>query len=360
MNKNILIVDDSALMRRVMCDIINASSGFQVTDVCRDGLEAYEKLRVKSYDAVLLDINMPQMDGLQLLEKLKKENIKATVIIVSSLSTKDAKVTLLAIERGAIDFVTKPENIIEAKGEEFRIKILQVLDGVCNHPTISCRETTKKTRETEHVPQKKAVAQGDKLVALACSTGGPKALQQVIPSLDPHLDAPMLVVQHMPAGFTKSMSERLNELSPINVREAQDGDVLEKGVVYVAPGGKHLRIRRTASGKHQVVLGDEAPIGGLKPCADVMFESLKDCSYGQITCVVLTGMGADGTKGITALSHQVPLHVIAQDAASCVVYGMPKAIAEAGLTDEVVPLDQVAKSILKNVGVSKNGRKSIS
>lgn len=360
MKKNILIVDDSALMRRVMCDIINTSSDFQVSDVCRDGLEAYEKLRVKNYDAVLLDINMPQMDGLQLLEKLKQENIKATVIIVSSLSTKDAKVTLLAIERGAIDFVTKPENIIEAKGEEFRVKILQVLDGVCNPPMISARAKYRKTQETERLPKKRPVNQGDKLVALACSTGGPKALQQVIPFLNPDMDAPMLVVQHMPAGFTKSMSERLNEISSITVREAQDGDLLEKGVVYVAPGGKHLRIRRTTSGRHQVALGDEAPIGGLKPCADVMFESLRECAFGQITCVVLTGMGSDGTKGITALSHRTPLHVIAQNADSCVVYGMPKAIAEAGLTDEVVPLDQVAKSILKNVGVRNNGRKSIS
>ncbi|MGN0342632.1 MAG: chemotaxis-specific protein-glutamate methyltransferase CheB [Roseburia sp.] len=361
MKKNILIVDDSALMRRVICDIINTSSDFQVSDVCRDGLEAYEKLKVKTYDAVLLDINMPQLDGLQLLEKLKQENIKATVIIVSSLSNRDAKVTLLAIERGALDFVTKPENIIEAKGENFRSNILRVLDAVCNKPKHSA-ETAVRSKQTlpERKTSKAGKAHGDKLVALACSTGGPKALQQVIPFLDPNLDAPMLVVQHMPAGFTKSMSERLNELSPIRVREAQDGDVLEKGVVYVAPGGKHLRIQQTSTGKHRVVLGDEPAIGGLKPCADVMYESLKECGFGEITCVVLTGMGADGTKGIVSLSHRVPIYVIAQDASSCVVYGMPRSIAEAGMVDEIAPLDQVAKAILKNVGVSKNGRKSIS
>ena len=358
MKKNILIVDDSALMRRVMCDIINSSSGFQVTDVCRDGLEAYEKICENTYDAVLLDINMPQMDGLQLLEKLKQENRKATVIVVSSLSIQDAGITMQALERGALDFVTKPQNIIEAKGEEFRSKILQVLEGVCNPPRYTLKETVKKktSGRTQNASSAKSASREEKLVALACSTGGPKALQQVIPMLDADMDAPMVVVQHMPAGFTKSMSERLNETSSITVREAQDGDVLEKGVVYVAPGGKHLRICRTPSGRHQVALGDEPPIGGLKPCADIMYESLKDCDYSPITCVVLTGMGADGTKGIKSLSRKKTLHVIAQNAESCVVYGMPKAIAEAGLADEVVPLDQVAKEILKNVGVRKNGR----
>lgn len=164
------------------------------------------------------------------------------------------------------------------------------------------------------------------------------------------MDAPMVLVQHMPAGFTKSMADRLNELSKIQVKEAEDNETLRKGTVYVAPGGKHLKVAKTKEG-HKIVLGNEPAVGGLRPCADIMYESLKSCAFDEITCVVLTGMGADGTKGIASLKQKVPIHVISQDAASCVVYGMPKAIYEAGLVNEVVPLNEVAQSIMKNVGV---------
>lgn len=191
---------------------------------------------------------------------------------------------------------------------------------------------------------------GRKLVALACSTGGPKALQSVIPYLKADLDAPMVLVQHMPEGFTKAMSDRLNELSKVRVKEAENNEILEKGTVYVAPGGRHLKVARAKEG-HKIVLGDEPEVGGLRPCADIMYESLKSCAFDEVTCVILTGMGADGTKGIQSLMKKVAVYVISQDAASCVVYGMPKAAYEAGLVDEVVPLNEVAQSIMKNVGV---------
>ncbi|MBR1391974.1 MAG: chemotaxis-specific protein-glutamate methyltransferase CheB [Lachnospiraceae bacterium] len=356
MKKNILVIDDSALMRRVICDIIHSSSDFQVADICRDGLEGYEKLCAGKYDGVLLDINMPRMDGLELLKKLKEENRKATVIIVSSLSVKGADVTLRAIELGAVDFVTKPENFIEAKGESFKDALLGTLDAVCGKPKRhSSAGRTKHGHRADRTAKptrcKKTGTPRKKLIALACSTGGPKALQSVIPYMDQKMDAPMIVVQHMPEGFTKSMANRLNELSSVTVKEAEDGELLKKGVVYVAPGGKHLKIRQAATGQHRVELGDEPPVGRLKPCANITYESLRQCAYDEVTCVVLTGMGEDGTKGIVSLARDVPVYIIAQDKESCVVYGMPRAIAETGLTDEVVPLEQVAKSILKNVGV---------
>ena len=350
--KNILVVDDSALMRRVICDIINADNKFQVADVCRDGLEAYEKLKTTKYAGVVLDVNMPRMNGLELLEKLQKDGIKATVIMVSTLTTKDAEITLLAIERGAVDFVPKPTNIIEAKGLDFKHQLIRVLTAVLE------TEQDVKTLPKEPVkpkavitPVPKRLATGKKLVALACSTGGPKALQSVIPLLDSKLDAPVVLVQHMPPGFTKSMADRLDELSKIRVKEAQENEILEKGTVYVAPGGKHLKVQRMADGQHKVLLTDEPAIGGLKPCANLMYESLRESSYNEIVCVVLTGMGSDGTKGILSLKEKIPVYVISQDAASCVVYGMPKAIVDAGVADEVVPLDKVAQSIMKNVGV---------
>lgn len=379
MKKNILVVDDSALMRRVICDIINSDSNFQAKDTCKDGLEAYEKLKTTSYDGVVLDVNMPRMDGLQLLEKLQEENIKANVIMVSTLTTKDAEVTILALERGAIDFVTKPTAIAEAKGEDFKKKVLEVLNAVLNSrqfvrtpvrtTTTAARPArTGKTTETAgstlapgtqdaikptataNFKRLKATGK-NKLIALACSTGGPKALQSVVPFLPKNLDAPMVLVQHMPAGFTKSMADRLNEVSPIAVKEAEDGDKLEKGKIYVAPGGKHMEVVKCSDGSHKISLNNMPAIGGLRPCANITYDSLSKSGFDEIVCVVLTGMGADGTNGILSLGHHKPIHVISQSAETCIVYGMPKAIEESGVVDEVVPLEKVAETIVKNVGV---------
>ena len=358
MRKNVLVVDDSALMRRVICDIINSDSNFEAKDFCRDGLEAYERLKTTKYDGVVLDVNMPRMDGLELLKKLQDDKIKATVIMVSTTTTKDAETTILAMELGAVDFVTKPTNIVEAKGERFKEKLLSVLSAVLKTERLvrSMKNTpvnVEKREERPVVPKRTGSAESTsgKIVALACSTGGPKALQSVIPYLPENLDAPMVLVQHMPAGFTKSMAERLDEISPIHVKEAEDGELLKKGTVYIAPGGKHMEVAKASGGGHKIVLNDMPPIGGLKPCADITYDSLTKSGYSQIVCVVLTGMGADGTKGIMELNRKKPVYVIAQNAQTCVVYGMPKAIADSGLVDEVVPLNEVAQTITKNVGV---------
>ena len=356
MKKNILVVDDSALMRRVICDIINSDSNFQAKDFCRDGLEAYERLKTTTYDGVVLDVNMPRMDGLQLLEKLQQENIKANVIMVSTLTTKDAEVTILAMERGAIDFVTKPNNIAEAKGEDFKKALLDVLTAVLNSRLYSksiAKASSVKAKPAAKLnfTRLKASASNNKLVALACSTGGPKALQSVIPYLPKNLDAPMVLVQHMPVGFTKSMADRLNEVSAIAVKEAEDGDKLEKGHIYVAPGGRHMEVVKCPDGSHKIRLNDMPAIGGLRPCANITYDSLSKCGYDEVVCVVLTGMGSDGTNGILSLAHHKPIHVISQTAETCVVYGMPKAIEESGIVDEVVSLDKVAETITKNVGV---------
>lgn len=354
MKKNILVVDDSALMRRVICDIINSDDTFQATDVCRDGLEAYEKLKTRSYDGVVLDVNMPRMDGLELLDKLQKEHIKSNIVMVSTTTTKDADVTILAMERGALDFVTKPSNVIEAKGEVFKNELLNILNAVLK---------TERTRSLERkAPVKPVVTLArsnpsagkrfkNKIVALACSTGGPKALQSVIPYLPANLDAPMVLVQHMPAGFTNSMANRLDEISKIHVKEAQEGEILKKGIVYIAPGGKHMEVKKCPDGSHKIAFNDMPPIGGLKPCANITYDSLRTCGFDQVVCVVLSGMGADGTNGILELSKSKPIYTIAQDANTCVVYGMPKSIVETGLVNEVLPLTEIANSITKNVGV---------
>ena len=285
--KNILIVDDSALMRRVLCDIINSDSNFTATDFCKDGLEAYEQLKKKSYDGVVLDVNMPRMDGLELLDRLQKENIKATVVMVSTLTTKDAEVTILAMERGAIDFVTKPNNIIDAKSDDFKDRLLAVLSAVLKTKTYvpKVRGVLPKPKTNVQIQRVSAPSKGEnRLVALACSTGGPKALQSVIPYLPKNMNAPMVLVQHMPAGFTKSMAERLNEISEIEVKEAESGEVLKKGVVYIAPGGKHMEVKKNTDGSHSIAFNDMPSIGGLKPCANLTYDSLIKSGYDEIVC----------------------------------------------------------------------------
>jgi two-component system chemotaxis response regulator CheB len=370
LKKNILIIDDSALMRRLLSDIINSDDRFVVGAMAVNGLDALN-LIVKDYgkyDAVLMDINMPKMNGLELLEQLQKHQIKTKVIVVSTVAKEGAKETIRALELGAFDFVTKPDSFIDAKSDSFSEKILlclTVATNTMNKALITKNETADnnipKTNDNriirnENVVKKKFEKNTlstvtKKLVALACSTGGPKALQSVIPNLPENLDAPVLIVQHMPEGFTNSLASRLNEISKINVKEAEHGEVIKKGYVYIAKGGSQMRVKKQLNGEYQLLVTLEEPRNGLKPCADIMYESLLDTDYNEITCVVLTGMGGDGTKGIKQLADKKNIYVIAQDEPTSTVYGMPKVVKEAGLVDEVVPILKVSEAITNNVGV---------
>ena len=398
MKKKILIVDDSALMRRVLCDIINSDERFEVADMAIDGTEGFKYIVSRNYDAVVLDVYMPRMTGLEMLKEMQKSGVHANVMMASTTTAEGARETLDALELGAIDFIKKPENVADARHTEFRERFLSILEVVANSRVGSIRRTaapsdTKRTFSTRYdvnfhtkgesdikrlenagisrtgrvgtTPQgaagiekppiqvtlrKHDAVSGEKIVAIASSTGGPRALQDVIPKLPANLNAPVLLVQHMPKGFTKSLAERLNDLSPITVSEAVDGETIEKGHVYIAPGGAHMKLKKKPGG-YAIVLSDEPSREGVKPCANYMYESLMDSDYAEITCAVLTGMGADGTVGIKALNGKKKIYCVAQDEETSTVYGMPKAIAMTGLCNSVVPLLSVADQIIKNVGV---------
>lgn len=357
MLKKILIIDDSALMRRVMRDIIETDNRLKVEDIAKDGLEGLNLLLKHQYDAVLLDINMPRMDGLELLAQLQKNKIKAKIIMVSTLTKEGTKETIIALERGAFDFVTKPENFIEAKGKDFKDRLLKVLLFATSLDEKQSKYNEEKEAEV-YIQTKRnlssgnnIIISGNKVVALACSTGGPRSLQAIIPLLPKNLDSAILIVQHMPAGFTASLAWRLNEMSKVHVKEAENGETIKKGWVYIAPGGKHMKVKAESYDNHKILLTDEEPVGGLRPCANLMYQSLKESKYDSVLCVVLTGMGGDGTEGIRELSTSKKIRVIAQDEATCVVYGMPKSVTEAGLVNEIVPLEQISEAIIKNVRV---------
>lgn len=194
------------------------------------------------------------------------------------------------------------------------------------------------------------VKAGKKVVAIASSTGGPKALQTLIPLLPENLNAPVLIVQHMPAGFTEALANRLNTLSPLSVKEAAEGDVLTPGWVYLARGGRHMEVVKSGT-KHIIRYTDLPPREGVRPCANYMYESLASCDYNEVVCAVLTGMGADGTAGIKNLKEKKKITVFAQNEATCAVYGMPRSVVNAGLSGEGIPLEKIAQEIIKNVGV---------
>lgn len=383
--KNILVVDDSALMRRVISDIINSEEQLHAEWFASNGLEALKILDAgNAVDAIVLDINMPKMNGMEFLREMKRRNDHTRVLVVSTLAREGGKETIEALELGAFDFVTKPTSLAVAKGPTFsRILVWMLLAatglstaGIVEREEPECDVPEQKPAKQTQVQRAKQVfslsdrilpgiTKGDrsrhtreplgngasKVVALACSTGGPKALQTVIPLLPKKLDAAVVVVQHMPEGFTASLANRLDELSEIRVKEAEHGEVIQKGTVYIAKGGSQLRLMEKNKRMHTLSVTVEAARNSLKPCADIMYESLMKSSFDEVVCVVLTGMGADGTQGILQLEKTNKIYVIAQDEETCTVYGMPKMIAQAEAVDEVVSLDSVAKAITKHVGV---------
>ena len=349
MKKNIMIIDDSALMRRVLSDIINQTEQYQVICTVNNGKAGLEAIhKYPQVDLIFLDINMPVMGGVELLKKMKREKLEIPTIVFSTIAERSSAETMEALSLGAIDFLKKPENIL-VNMNSFRDKVyrvLSILDKVEEEPV----PVVKQVPHRKHRPHRQNMSGHGKLIALACSTGGPRALQEVIPLLPENLDAPVLIVQHMPEGFTASLAQRLNDISAVSVTEAVDGEVLKKGHVYIAKGGSHMRIAYE-HGQHRIQLGKDEPVSGLRPYANYMYESLIESDYLEIICVVLTGMGADGTKGIEKLSREKNIYVISQDQKSSTVYGMPKVVVQAGLTDEVASLDNIAKAIINITGV---------
>lgn len=356
--KNILVVDDSALMRRVICDIINADVRFNVSDRATNGAEALELLKRKTYDAVVLDVNMPRMNGLELLKELRDRQIPARVVMASTDTREGAQTTLDALSLGAIDFIHKPENAFDCKNGTFDKGLLSILEAVCssrvanfNVASANQEEVREANKKLVELASKSTRVSADRqVVAIASSTGGPKALLEVIPLLPAGLKAPVVVVQHMPPGFTASLAERLDQMSEIKVSEAVDGERLEDGHVYIAMGGRHLNVD-TFAGSLRARYSDEPAREGVRPSANYMYESLSNAKADRIVCVVMTGMGADGTKGIENLKKDKKTFVITQDEDSSVVYGMPKSVVNAGLSDLTVPLKQIAQEIIMNVGV---------
>lgn len=355
--KKILIIDDSALMRRVMSDIINTDSEMCVTDTAENGVAATALLKQgKEYELILLDINMPRMDGLGFLRYLNENEIHVPVLVVSSIASKSTEETIQALELGAYDFVKKPSRSM-GKEEDFPKRLLAKAKCAFTIQTAKRRERQEETPQISgnRIMKKKSETANAKrmqtcdFAVIASSTGGPKALQTVVSKLPKTFSCPLVIVQHMPMGFTASLAKRLDEMSSCNVMEAEDGMEVEAGKVYVAKGGYQLRVEKDSMGRMIFSVKKEAVRNGLRPCADVFLESLMELPYQRILCTVLTGMGNDATHGLEQLKEKKEIYAIGQSERTCVVYGMPFAIEKAGLSDEILDLEQIADAMFKKM-----------
>ncbi|BBM68956.1 protein-glutamate methylesterase/protein-glutamine glutaminase [Rhodothermus marinus] len=340
----VLIVDDSAFMRKALSIMLEGDPEVEVVGTARDGLEAIEKVRELKPDIVTLDVEMPRMDGLTALRRIMREH-PVPVIMVSSLTQEGAQATIEALEAGAVDFIPKQHSYVSIEISRIRAELLEKIKTIARTRPLPTRRRSA-APGTEALPAFRF--REARAIAIGVSTGGPRALQQVIPALPADLPVPVLIVQHMPPHFTRSLAERLNSLSPLTVVEAEEGMPLEPGRVFLAPGGRHLVLERR-NGHVPVIRTPVEPATLHRPSVDVMFQSVCQAFGGKVLAVVMTGMGRDGLEG-ARLIKQHGGKVITQDEATCVVYGMPRAVAEAGLSDAVLPLEQIGPFLARSLG----------
>ncbi len=332
----VVVADDSAMMRRIVASSLS-KAGVQIVGNAANGDEALALCERERPDALMLDLAMPGLDGLGVLRALQQAGRPSMpVIVVSAFSPSQGARAVDALAAGAFDLVAKPASTGDL--DSFSSKLV---DKVRLAMASRSRAPSNGARCSGHVYQRRPLRSSTRrAVLIATSTGGPRALAELVPRLPSPLGMGTLIVQHMPAGFTASLAARLNQSSKLEVREARGGEALDPRVALIAPGGKHLRI--TADGR--TALSDEPEIGGLRPRADLTIEDAASCFAERTVLVVLTGMGNDGLKGAAAIRRRGG-RILAQTRETCTVYGMPRAVAEANLTDEVLPLDELAEAI---------------
>lgn len=344
----VLIVDDSAFMRKSISILLESDPDIEVAGFGRDGEEGYELAKKLKPDIITLDIEMPRMDGLTALKKIM-DDCPTSVIMVSSLTTEGAESTIKALELGAVDFIPKEMSFVSVNIVKIKEDLIRKVKTIARRRVFrsfsSFRSLTAKSTGTPQTDLGKLPKIPYRALALGISTGGPLSLQKVIPNLSGDIKFPIFIVQHMPPKFTKSLAERLNNMSKLKVKEAEEGDKIEGGVVYIAPGGFHMKLRK--KGFDSYINITEDPSTTLhRPSVDVMMDSVVEV-YGKFTLgVIMTGMGKDGLEGIRKLK-QLGGFCMAQNEESCVVYGMPKAIVDNNFADVIASLEEIPNIINK-------------
>jgi len=353
---SVLIVDDSAFMRKALQMMLESDPNIKVIGQARDGEEGVEKVKRLKPDLVTMDIEMPRMDGLTALREIMAHN-PTPVMMISSLTSDGAKATLDALDLGAVDFIPKETSFVSLNIVKIKEELLAKIKDIARRKSLLMAKYRLRNRSASGtsgmsissssvfapaVSIRKRSHQIN-LVAIGSSTGGPPALQSVISKLPRNFPVGIVVAQHMPPKFTASLAERLNSVSQLQVKEAVDGDKVEPGVVLIAPGGKHILVKKYGAMAHAVITDE--PIEALyHPCVDVLMKSVAEQYLGAGMAVILTGMGNNGVVGSGLLKSKGGV-VIAQNEETCIVYGMPRAVIEAKIVDHIAPIDSVAAEI---------------
>jgi two-component system, chemotaxis family, protein-glutamate methylesterase/glutaminase len=373
-----LVVDDSAIFRKIISETIAAMPGMEVVGTAGNGAIALGRISALRPDVVLLDIEMPEMDGFDVLQAIRSQKLDVGVIMVSAFTRRGGQMTIRALELGAFDFITKAT---EGTAEENRRSIQESLGGVMKafsrrheirsilkgSGVPSTAERPAETRVTappaspvqRQIPEaasndltqrmeRLAGRSRASMILIGVSTGGPNALSQILPHFPPDLNVPIFIVQHMPPMFTRSLAESLNERCQLRVKEASHAEIAVPNQIYLAPGGKHMKIGPGQGSEIMIQITDDPPENNCRPSVDTLFRSAAHAFPGRACAVIMTGMGSDGTLGLRLLKRG-GCTVIAQDEASCVVFGMPKEAIDAGVVDIITPLDRIPIEVHKAV-----------
>ncbi len=358
-----LIVDDTIVYRKIIGDVLKQIPGIEVVGTANNGKIALSKISSLKPDLITLDIEMPELNGIEVLQELKNQEDAPTIIMLSTLTQQGSEMTIKALELGAFDFIAKPnEGRMVENIQKVHDAILPILETLKRQKStrqrilekIQSKSRTAPTPEPDLQkpvvrPPRTLIQSKSEVVGIGISTGGPNALSKMIPMLPGNLKAVVLIVQHMPPMFTASLANSLNKKSKLEVREAKSGDILEPGTVLIAPGGKQMKIMAAGDGiTRKIQVTDDPPENSCKPSVDYLFRSIAQHYVGRATGVIMTGMGSDGSKGLVQMKNNGST-IIAQDKESCTVYGMPKEPIESGIADIVVPLEQIADEIVKTV-----------
>lgn len=337
----VLVVDDSAVVRGLVARWIEADPRLDLAGTCPDGEQGVRRAAELQPDLVVLDVEMPRMDGLTALPLILKAAPRARVVMASTLTRQGAEVTVKALSLGAADYAAKPEAGQLGGAEAYRVELLQKLVALCQHLAPAPRVTIPAPR-----PALRTATARPSLIAIGASTGGPQALRAVVSALPADTRVPILITQHMPRLFTAILAEHLSKLG-LPAAEAVDGEVLKPGRIYLAPGGFHMTVRSGKNGL-QAALNEDPPVNYCRPAVDPLFMSLAAAGVRGVLAVVLTGMGSDGREGVRRL-RETGAHIIVQDQPSSVVWGMPGAVAEAGLADMILPLSDIGPEVARRL-----------
>ncbi|QTA88424.1 Protein-glutamate methylesterase/protein-glutamine glutaminase [Desulfonema magnum] len=382
----ILVVDDTVTYRQILSKIVSGFENVELLGVASNGKIALSKIKLKNPDLVLLDVFMPEMDGLETLDQIKKEHPHIDVIMLSGMDRENANLTVKALAAGALDFIPKPrgtsvdDNIAELRTALSRLilmartrKYSRQARGISGNNTPATPLSAPEKRIVKSAaPKKILLPETDTenlitppsenrysrkperidVVVMGVSTGGPNALQEMIPKLDGDFPVPILAVQHMPSMFTASLAARLDKASSIKVVEGEDGQLVKKGIIYIAPGGRHMIVKKDRFNNTVLGLTDALPVNSCRPSVDVLFHSVAKVYGGNVLAIILTGMGTDGVSGVAAIRRRGGYSIV-QDEKTSVIWGMPGAVVEANEANEIIPLDRMASRI---AGITKKRR----